>query len=154
VFNILLQLLEDGRLTDNKGNTISFKNTVIIATSNIGSDIIRRKIMEAKTGQTQNTPNDSASQNAGNPDSQNGQVPAGQPGAPVAQTAAITGNGQVPPTGQNPAAVNSTVANPGQSQVPGPAGQDPNEAADSPKNKAFKELSSIVMEELTKHLSL
>ena len=37
VFNILLQLLEDGRLTDNKGNTISFKNTIIVATSNIGS---------------------------------------------------------------------------------------------------------------------
>src|SRR3989344_5321365 len=42
VFNILLQLLEDGRLTDNKGNTISFKNTVIIATSNIGSQIIQK----------------------------------------------------------------------------------------------------------------
>ncbi len=46
VFNILLQLLEDGRLTDNKGNTISFKNTVIIATSNVGSDLIRQKLIE------------------------------------------------------------------------------------------------------------
>ncbi len=42
VFNILLQLLEDGRLTDNKGNTISFKNTIVICTSNIGSGIIQQ----------------------------------------------------------------------------------------------------------------
>ena len=47
VFNILLQLLEDGRLTDNKGNTVSFKNTIIICTSNIGSDLIREKIQSA-----------------------------------------------------------------------------------------------------------
>ncbi len=46
VFNILLQLLEDGRLTDNKGNTISFKNTVIIATSNLGSAIIQKELSE------------------------------------------------------------------------------------------------------------
>ncbi len=46
VFNILLQLLEDGRLTDNKGNTISFKNTIVICTSNIGSDLIRQKLQE------------------------------------------------------------------------------------------------------------
>jgi ATP-dependent Clp protease ATP-binding subunit ClpC len=38
VFNILLQILEDGRLTDAKGRTVSFKNTIIIATSNIGSE--------------------------------------------------------------------------------------------------------------------
>ena len=44
VFNILLQLLEDGRLTDNKGNTISFKNTIIIATSNIGSALIQQQL--------------------------------------------------------------------------------------------------------------
>ncbi len=49
VFNILLQLLEDGRLTDNKGNTISFKNTVIIATSNIGSVIIQKELTAAGT---------------------------------------------------------------------------------------------------------
>lgn len=49
VFNILLQVLEDGRLTDNKGNTISFKNTVIIATSNIGSQMIQEKLSEAPT---------------------------------------------------------------------------------------------------------
>ncbi|MBA7568942.1 Chaperone protein ClpB [subsurface metagenome] len=40
-FNILLQVLEDGRLTDNKGRIANFKNTIIIMTSNIGSDIIR-----------------------------------------------------------------------------------------------------------------
>jgi len=45
VFNILLQLLEDGRLTDNKGNTISFKNTIIIATSNIGSALIQQQLL-------------------------------------------------------------------------------------------------------------
>ena len=41
VFNILLQVLEDGRLTDNKGRVANFKNTIIIMTSNIGSDVIR-----------------------------------------------------------------------------------------------------------------
>ena len=40
-FNILLQVLDDGRLTDNKGRVANFKNTIIIMTSNIGSDIIR-----------------------------------------------------------------------------------------------------------------
>jgi len=40
VFNILLQVLDDGRLTDAKGRTVSFKNTVIIMTSNLGSDVI------------------------------------------------------------------------------------------------------------------
>lgn len=41
VFNILLQVLDDGRLTDNKGRTVNFKNTIIIMTSNIGSQLIR-----------------------------------------------------------------------------------------------------------------
>ncbi|MDD3320181.1 MAG: ATP-dependent chaperone ClpB [Paludibacter sp.] len=41
VFNVLLQVLDDGRLTDNKGRTVNFKNTIIIMTSNIGSNIIR-----------------------------------------------------------------------------------------------------------------
>lgn len=44
VFNILLQVLEDGRLTDNKGRTADFKNTIIIMTSNIGSDLIRQRM--------------------------------------------------------------------------------------------------------------
>jgi ATP-dependent Clp protease ATP-binding subunit ClpB len=39
VFNILLQVLDDGRLTDNKGRTVNFKNTIIIMTSNLGSDL-------------------------------------------------------------------------------------------------------------------
>ena len=40
VFNILLQLLDDGRLTDSKGNVVSFKNTIIIMTSNLGSEYL------------------------------------------------------------------------------------------------------------------
>ena len=44
VFNTLLQVLEDGRLTDNKGRTADFKNTVIIMTSNMGSDVIRERL--------------------------------------------------------------------------------------------------------------
>ena len=43
VFNILLQVLDDGRLTDNKGRTVNFKNTIIIMTSNLGSDLIRER---------------------------------------------------------------------------------------------------------------
>ena len=43
VFNILLQVLEDGRLTDSKGRVVSFKNTILIMTSNIGSDIIAKE---------------------------------------------------------------------------------------------------------------
>ncbi len=44
VFNILLQVLEDGRLTDNKGRTANFKNTIVIMTSNIGSDVIQNNL--------------------------------------------------------------------------------------------------------------
>ena len=47
VFNILLQVLEDGRLTDNKGRTADFKNTIIIMTSNLGSDIISQRFASA-----------------------------------------------------------------------------------------------------------
>ena len=43
VFNILLQLLDDGRLTDGQGRTVDFKNTVVIMTSNLGSDLIGRR---------------------------------------------------------------------------------------------------------------
>jgi len=53
VFNTLLQILDDGRLTDGQGRTVDFKNTVIIMTSNIGSDIIREaKIKSMRTGAT------------------------------------------------------------------------------------------------------
>ncbi|MES2767161.1 MAG: AAA family ATPase, partial [Bacteroidota bacterium] len=46
VFNILLQVLDDGRLTDSKGRTVNFKNTIIIMTSNLGTDIIQDKILD------------------------------------------------------------------------------------------------------------
>lgn len=49
VFNILLQVLDDGRLTDSKGKTVDFKNTLIILTSNIGSDLLLEKSKEKKT---------------------------------------------------------------------------------------------------------
>jgi ATP-dependent Clp protease ATP-binding subunit ClpB len=45
VFNILLQVLDDGRLTDNQGRTVDFKNTIIIMTSNLGSHLIQDKLM-------------------------------------------------------------------------------------------------------------
>ncbi|MFZ1896610.1 ATP-dependent chaperone ClpB [Methanoregula sp.] len=47
VFNILLQVLDDGRLTDNKGRTVDFKNTIIIMTSNIGSHLIQENMESA-----------------------------------------------------------------------------------------------------------
>mgnify|MGYP003729463929 CR=1 FL=1 len=47
IFNILLQILDDGRLTDNKGHTISFKNTVVICTSNIGTKVIQDEILKS-----------------------------------------------------------------------------------------------------------
>ena len=50
VFNILLQLLDDGRLTDNKGRTTDFKNVIVIMTSNLGSELLRRRI-EAVDGE-------------------------------------------------------------------------------------------------------
>ncbi len=180
VFNILLQLLEDGRLTDNKGNTISFKNTVIIATSNIASDLIRRKIMEAN------------SQQKADPGQPNPNAPAGtvNPAVPPVP-GAVPSQGTVPPT--QPAQFNQTIANPavpGTPAVPpvpgAPAPVDPSaqpgtvppappaldasgnpvpgalpqqaqeakkpeEDPNDPKVKAYKELSAIVMEELTKH---
>ena len=50
IFNILLQVLDDGRLTDNKGRTISFKNTVIICTSNIGTQLIQDHLLAKAQG--------------------------------------------------------------------------------------------------------
>ena len=49
VFNILLQVLDDGRLTDSHGNTVDFKNTVVIMTSNLGSDVIQNFAAEEST---------------------------------------------------------------------------------------------------------
>lgn len=48
-FNILLQVLDDGRLTDNKGRTVNFKNTIIIMTSNIGSHIIQENFSDLES---------------------------------------------------------------------------------------------------------
>ena len=48
VFNVLLQVLDDGRLTDNKGRTVNFKNTIIIMTSNLGSQIIQESLENIK----------------------------------------------------------------------------------------------------------
>lgn len=50
VFNILLQVLDDGRLTDNKGRTVDFRNTIIIMTSNMGSQVIQERFAEAFEG--------------------------------------------------------------------------------------------------------
>jgi ATP-dependent Clp protease ATP-binding subunit ClpA len=120
VFNILLQVLEDGRLTDNKGNTISFKNTIVIATSNIGSTTIQETLTAAKSLKT---PPDAVSQ---------APVPAV---APVAQ--ASTGVGSSTPVGV--VSVSGAVA-----AVPKVPGQDPAMA------KMFADLSKKLMEELTK----
>ena len=51
VFNILLQVLDDGRLTDNKGRTVDFRNTIIIMTSNMGSQIIQENFSAAFDGE-------------------------------------------------------------------------------------------------------
>ena len=49
VFNVLLQVLDDGRLTDGQGRTVDFKNTIVIMTSNIGSHIIQEYFMDGRT---------------------------------------------------------------------------------------------------------
>ena len=51
VFNILLQVLDDGRLTDNKGRTVDFRNTIIIMTSNMGSQVIQENFAAAFNGE-------------------------------------------------------------------------------------------------------
>jgi ATP-dependent Clp protease ATP-binding subunit ClpB len=50
VFNVLLQVLDDGRLTDNKGRTVNFKNTIIIMTSNLGSHLIQESLENMNAG--------------------------------------------------------------------------------------------------------
>jgi len=55
VFNILLQVLDDGRLTDNKGRVADFKNTIIIMTSNIGSHLIQENYDQMKEGEDEKT---------------------------------------------------------------------------------------------------
>src|SRR5579875_1386097 len=59
VFNVLLQILDDGRLTDGQGRTVDFKNTVVIMTSNLGSDVIgRRALGFGASGAAPDTPDD------------------------------------------------------------------------------------------------
>jgi len=53
IFNVLLQVLDDGRLTDNKGRVVNFKNTIIIMTSNMGSDLIRERLSSIPAGEEQ-----------------------------------------------------------------------------------------------------
>jgi ATP-dependent Clp protease ATP-binding subunit ClpB len=55
VFNVLLQVLDDGRLTDNKGRTVNFKNTIIIMTSNLGSSLIHERFENIKTSEFEKT---------------------------------------------------------------------------------------------------
>jgi ATP-dependent Clp protease ATP-binding subunit ClpB len=54
VFNVLLQVLDDGRLTDNQGRTVNFKNTIIIMTSNLGSHLIQEKLEGANESNIEN----------------------------------------------------------------------------------------------------
>ncbi len=61
VFNILLQVLDDGRLTDGQGRTVDFKNTVVIMTSNLGSDVIGRRRLGFDGG-AESTPTEDAEQ--------------------------------------------------------------------------------------------
>jgi ATP-dependent Clp protease ATP-binding subunit ClpB len=58
VFNILLQVLDDGRLTDNQGRTVNFKNTIIIMTSNLGSHLIQEKLEQANESDVENVMGD------------------------------------------------------------------------------------------------
>jgi len=51
VFNLLLQVLDDGRLTDNQGRTVNFKNTIIIMTSNLGSNLIQDRLLKIEENQ-------------------------------------------------------------------------------------------------------
>ncbi len=59
VFNTLLQVLDDGRLTDNKGRTVNFKNTIIILTSNLGSEYIREQFAKLNSPVNGRVPGDS-----------------------------------------------------------------------------------------------
>ncbi|MCX6732620.1 MAG: AAA family ATPase [Candidatus Roizmanbacteria bacterium] len=56
IFNILLQILDDGRLTDNKGHVVSFKNVVVICTSNLGSKIIQEELMKGGKAEIEEPP--------------------------------------------------------------------------------------------------
>lgn len=58
VFNILLQVLDDGRLTDNQGRTVNFKNTIIIMTSNLGSHLIQERLEQVEDDEVENVMGD------------------------------------------------------------------------------------------------
>ncbi len=175
VFNIMLQLLEDGRLTDNKGNTISFKNTVIICTSNIGSDIIREKLQGAgatpvtigggsngsnqqippsisidpTTGQPVITPASAAQQPTATADptlTTASLIP--NPGVPTAISDPLS-----PASVNQPGTVNPTQTTaPGQADPPQTGGAASQSIVDDPAASAsYKDLSRILMDQLTKH---
>lgn len=183
VFNIMLQLLEDGRLTDNKGNTISFKNTVIICTSNIGSDMIRETLQNSgatpvtvdggTNAQNPQQPNAQTPVDPNNPQAQN-TTPA-DPNAPADPNIQQPQNAAVNPTDPNQQIVQNMInaqtqqanqqvtspADPNNPQIVNPATpvappqtggaasqsivSDPGASAD------YKKLSSMLMEQLTKH---
>ena len=143
VFNILLQLLEDGRLTDNKGNTISFKNTIVIATSNIGSSLIQEALVSAKDKGEKAALDQKVPQVPGVP----GQVPATSPVAPVAPQVQPPGSVAASATaGSVVGAVSGSVvsSNGAVAAVPKVPSQDPQ------MQKTFADLSKKLMEELTK----
>lgn len=132
VFNILLQLLEDGRLTDNKGNTISFKNTIIIATSNIGSTLIQEALTNEKDqpGSTLAKTSQNVPQGELQQQSVDGQA---QPAAQEVGPPASVGVGDV--VSSSTGAVTNVPKVPGQ---------------DEHMQRVFADLSKKLMEELTK----
>ena len=136
VFNILLQLLEDGRLTDNKGNTISFKNTIVIATSNIGSGLIQEALVNAKQLGDANAKAEAAS--AATVPAEAASVASATEipdPVPVVAPQAVT----APPVTASVVSVNGAVA-----AVPKAANQDPH------MQQIFSTLSKKLMDELTK----
>jgi ATP-dependent Clp protease ATP-binding subunit ClpC len=146
VFNILLQLLEDGRLTDNKGNTISFKNTIVIATSNIGSTTIQEALVNAKEKGDKKTQEESLQNFTNSSKDAVSQVPQSQavreqneptPNVPNSNNTVVTGAVE----SSTGAVVSSTGA---VTVVPKIAGQD------TGMQKVFADLSKKLMEELTK----
>ncbi len=135
VFNILLQLLEDGRLTDNKGNTISFKNTIVVATSNIGSTTIQEALTNAKQAGEKK-----AAQDAKSAAPQAAAVP-----STASASTTVTATAQVAPPPTTTAPSGGVVGSGGAvTVVPKVPGQDPQ------MQKMFADLSKKLMEELTK----
>lgn len=128
VFNILLQLLEDGRLTDNKGNTVSFKNTVVICTSNIGSELIRQKLTAEAAAKTDVVVTPSVGSGGGQTSAGVGMaIPTDNPLQPYTGVADL--HNPVPPTQTSTRPVAENLTDP---------------------QKSFKELTKLVMDELTK----